>query len=126
MAYVNSPVTDGNLTVADSNLKILDENQYSSVQPTYCNPHYLKSRDVLKETPAHTYAELSVGTSTVDAVTRDYQSLNTTTMAHVNLYSTLVKGKDGVVVPRIEVGGNTYAAVDTRKTEQHIYTSLAK
>ena len=126
VAYVNSPMTDGNLTLAESNLKILDENQYSSVEPTYYNSHYLKPQSFLKETPAQTYAEVGVGASTVDDVARDYQNLNTTTMAYVNLYSTPVKGKDGVVVPRIEVGGNIYAAVDTRKTEKHIYTSLAK
>ena len=126
VAYMNSPMTDGNLTVEESKLKILDENQYSSVEPTYYNTRYLKSPDILKETPEQCYAEVGVGTSTVDNVAREYQNVNTTTMAQVNLYSTPVKGKGGVVVPTIEVGGNIYAAVDTRKTEQRIYTSLAK
>ena len=118
--------TNGNLSVAVCNPVMVDESKNSSVEPAYHNPHYFASQNLLKENPVQEYEEVKVDKSDVDAVARAYQSLNMTTMDYVSLYSVPGKGREGDIVPKIEVCGKFYAVVNKHKTEQDVYTSLAK
>ena len=129
----NSTVTDGNLSVANVNLAVevsnpvmVDESKDSCTEPAYHNPHYLELQNLIKENPLHNYEEVNVDRSDVDTAARDYQSLNTITMDYVSMYSVPDKGREGEVIPKIEVGGKLYAVVNKNKTEQHIYSPLAK
>ena len=129
MSVVNVTATrlDGNLTVVDTNLQMMaDENKDSSVEPAYHNPHYFESQNLLRENPVQSYEEVTLSRSNGDTVASDYQSLSTTTMDYISLYSRPGEGRERDIVPKVEVGGKFYAVVNKDKTEQHIYTSLAK
>ena len=137
---MNPTITDGNLAVEDVNLSMrdgnlslevcaqlmVDESKDSSVEPTYHNPHYFESQNLMKENPGRTHEEFNVHESDVDTVARDYQGLSVTTTDYVSVYSVPGKGREGDIIPKVEVGGKFYAVVDKDKTEQHVYTSLAK
>ena len=136
---VNPTMTDGNLAVENVNLSMrdgnlslevyaplmVDENKGSSVEPAYHNPHYFESQNLMKKNPAQQY-EVKADESGVDTVARDYQSLSMTTTDYVSVYSVPGKGREGDIIPKVKVGGKFYAVVNKDKTEQHVYTSLAK
>ena len=127
---VNPTMTDANLAVENvnlvGNLSVVDENNDSSAEPAYDNLHYFESQSLMKENPAQQYEEIKPDESDVDTTARDYQSLSMTTMDYVSVYSAPGKGREGDIVPKIEVDGKFYAVVNKDKTEQHVYTSLAK
>ena len=123
---VNLSRRDGTPSVAVSDPLVVDENKDSFVEPAYHNPHYFESQKLAKENPAQTYKEVKVDVSDGDTVARDYQSLSMTTMDYVSVYSVAGKGREGDIIPKIEVGGKFYAVINKDKTEQHVYASLAK
>ena len=137
---VNPTITNGNLAVEDVNLSMrdgnlsvevcaplmVDENKDSSVEPAYHNPHYFESQNYMKEKPVQQFEEVKADEADVDTVARDYQSLSVTTMGYVSVYSIPGKGREGDIIPKIKVAGKFYAVVNKDKTEQHVYTSLAK
>ena len=119
-------MTDGNLAMTDSNLMMVDGNKDSSVNPAYQNSHYLEPQKIMNENPTQDYVEVNADVSDIGTVAKDYQSITTTTTDYVSVYSRPKSGKDGGIIPQINVGGNFYAVVDEHKTEEHMYTSLAK
>ena len=123
---VTLSMRDGNLSVEICDPLMVDENKDSSVEPAYHNPHYFESQKLSNENPGQIYEEVKVDASDGDAVARDYQSLSVTAMDYVSVYSVPGKGREGDVIPKTEVGGKFYAVVNKHKTEQHVYTSLAK
>ena len=129
----NLAVEDVNLSMKDGNLSLpvcaplmMDKSKDKSVEPVYHNPHYFESQNLVKENPAQQYEEVKVDKSDVDTTSRDYHSLSMTTMDYVSVYSVPTKGRAGDMIPKVEVGGKFYAVVNKDKTEQHVYTSLAK
>ena len=120
---VNLSMRDGTLSVAVS-----DGNKESSVEPANHNPHDFESQKLAKDSPAQTHEEVRVDVSDHgDAVAIDYQSLSVTAMDYVSVYSVPGKGREGRdIIPKVEVGGKFYTVVKKDKTEQHVYTSLAK
>ena len=123
---VNLSVRDGTLSVAVSDPLVVDKSKDSFVEPVYQNPHYFESQKLAKENPAQVYEEVKVDASDVDTVARDYQCLSVTTTDYVSVYSVPERGRAGDIISKIEVDGNFYAVVNKDKTEQHVYTSLAK
>ena len=118
-------MTDGNLSAGDNNQMVKDEKQDSSVELAYHNPHYFDSQNFTKRGPIRSF-EGVIANRSHDTVARNYQSLNTTTMDYVSLYSRPGEGSEGGIIPNIQVGGKFYAVVNKEKIEQHVYTSLAK
>ena len=123
---VNSSMRNGNLSVEVCAPLMVDENKDSSVEPAYHNSHYFESQNLMKQNPVQQYEEAKADESYVDTTARHYKSLSTTTMDYISVYSVPGKGREGDIIPKIKVEGKFYAVVDKDRTEQHLYTSLAK
>ena len=123
---VNLSMRDGNLPVEVSNQLMVAEDKHSTGEPAYHNPHYCEAQNLMKENLAQQYEEVKVDESDVDTKSSNYQSLSMTTMDYVSVYSVPGKGKEGDIIPKVKVEGKFYAVVNKDKTEQHVYTSLAK
>ena len=122
----NLTIRDRDLATADGNLMTVDENKVNVAEPAYQNPHYFDSQYLTKKDPEQDSREINIDRSNVDTATTDYQRLDTTTMDYISMYATPGKGREGDIVPKIEVEGKFYAVVNKDKTEQHMYTSLTK